>query len=155
MRMGYTLVPAEIIDSMEKMQQYTTLAPESLGQFSLVKFLNANMKESYIRDTVLPISVKRRNAMSKMLERYLPDANTAKPQGAFYFFVDMRADLCTLKLDEEQFASKLLKKKGVAVIPGRFFGEKGIGHVRMTFVSEPEERIVEAIKRISDFVSGE
>ena len=44
--------------------------------------------------------------------------------------------------------------KGVVVIPGSFFGEMGADHVRMTFVSEPEERIELGVKQIAEYVSS-
>lgn len=154
LRMGYTLAPAQIIDSMEKMQQYSTLAPQSLGQFALVKFLKGNMKEPYIKNVALPHYLKKRDFMGRTLQRHLSLARTVKPQGAFYYFVDMRPYLSKIHLNEEEFATKLLKETGVAVIPGRFFGESGSGHVRLTFVSEPGERIEMGIKRIAGFLSN-
>jgi aspartate aminotransferase len=154
LRLGYTLAPKEIIESMEKMQQYSTLAPETLAQFALVKFLKENMKEQYIKNTVLPYYVKKRNLMGKMLQTHLPLARTVKPAGAFYYFVDMRPYLSKLNLSEEEFAARLLKETRVAVIPGRFFGDNGRGHIRLTFVSEPEERIEMGIRRIADFISA-
>jgi aspartate aminotransferase len=153
LRLGYTLAPKEIIDSMEKMQQYSTLAPDSLVQFALVKFLKENMKEPYLRDIVLPYYVKKRDFMDQMLKTHLPLARTVTPSGAFYYFVDMRLYLAKLKLNEEQFAEKLLKETGVAVIPGRFFGDNGRGHVRLTFVSESEQRIQIGFKKAADFIS--
>jgi aspartate aminotransferase len=153
LRIGYTLAPKEIIDSMEKMQQYSTLAPDSLAQFALVKFLKENMKEPYLNNIVLPHYVKKRNLMGKLLETQLPLARTVTPAGAFYYFVDMRPYLSKLKQDEEEFAGKLLKERGVAVIPGRFFGDNGRGHIRLTFVSESEGRIEEGFKKVADFIS--
>jgi aspartate aminotransferase len=152
-RLGYTLAPAGIIDSMEKMQQYTTLAPEALGQFALVKFLIGNMKELYIKNDVLPHYRVKRELMGRLLRQYLPLVKTVDPQGAFYYFLDIRAYLTKLKLDEEQFAARLLAEKGVAVVPGGYFGNNGRGHVRLTFVSEPDERIEMGIKRIAEFAS--
>jgi aspartate aminotransferase len=46
----------------------------------------------------------------------------------------------------------LLKQKGVVAIPGSYFGDKGAGHLRLTFVSEPEGRIDLGMKRIGEFV---
>jgi aspartate aminotransferase len=154
LRIGYTLAPKEIIDSMEKMQQYSTLAPDSLAQFALVKFLKENMKEPYLRNTVLPYYEKKRNFMGKLLRTQLPMARTLTPAGAFYYFVDMRPYLSKLKLNEEELAERLLKERGVAVIPGRFFGDNGRGHIRLTFVTESKERIELGLKKVADFVSS-
>jgi aspartate aminotransferase len=155
LRLGYTLAPEQIVDAMEKMQQYSTLAPDSLGQFALVKYLKENMKEPYLKNTVIPYYLKKRDFMGKMLKAHLPLARTATPAGAFYYFVDMRPYLSKLRLNEEEFANKLLREEGVAVIPGRFFGENGSGHVRLTFITETEERIESGFKKIAEFVSAE
>ena len=154
LRLGYTLAPKEIIDSMEKLQQYSTLAPESLAQFALVRFLNEDMKSSYLKDSVLPQYARKREQMGKMLEAHLPLARTTKPAGAFYYFVDMRQYLTQVHQTDEEFAEGLLSKTGVAVIPGRFFGDNGIGHVRMTFVTETVERINEGMGKIAQYLSA-
>jgi len=153
LRMGYTLASKQIIDSIEKMQQYSTLAPESIAQFALVKFLNENMKVQYIRDSVASY-ISKRDLMDKMIQRYLPLAKTVKPAGAFYYFVDMRDYLTKTNRTEEEFAEQLLSTERVAVIPGRFFGDNGIGHVRMTFVTETEERIKLGIEKIHQFLNA-
>jgi len=154
LRLGYTLAPKEIIDSMEKLQQYSTLAPESLAQFALVRFLNEDMKSSYLKDSVLPQYARKREQMGKMLEAHLPLARKTKPAGAFYYFVDMRQYLTQVHQTDEEFAEELLSKTGVAVIPGRFFGDNGIGHVRMTFVTETVERINEGMGKIAQYLSA-
>ena len=147
-RLGYTLGPKLAIDSIEKMQQYSTLAPESIGQFALVKFLNENMKEQYIKDSVTAY-VKKRDFMDRVIRKRLPQARTSKPAGAYYYFLDLRPYLTKLRQTEEEFAENLLAEASVAVIPGGFFGKNGRGHVRMTFVSEPEERIELGIEKMA------
>ena len=54
--------------------------------------------------------------------------------------------------DDEEFANRLLYRKNVIVIPGSHFGDMGRNHIRMTFVSESEERIIEGLRRIGAFV---
>jgi aspartate aminotransferase len=154
LRLGYTFAPAEVIDSMEKMQQYSTLAPETVGQFALVKFLDENMKEAYIKDAVIPQYLRKRDLMGKLLERELPLAKTVRPKGAFYYFVDMRPYLSKMRMTEEEFTTRLLKEKSVATIPRRFFGENGKGHIRLTFVTEPDERIELGVKKMGEFIAG-
>ncbi|MGA2628333.1 MAG: pyridoxal phosphate-dependent aminotransferase [Candidatus Bathyarchaeia archaeon] len=152
LRLGYTLAPKQVIDSIEKMQQYSTLAPESIGQFALVKFLREKMKERYIKDTVASYG-KKRDFMGKMIQEHLPMARTVRPAGAYYYFVDMSTYLAKANQNEEKFTEKLLRETNVAVIPGRFFGNNGNGHVRMTFVTESEERIQLGIEKIAEFLA--
>jgi len=152
LRLGYALGPAQIIDGMEKVKQYTSLAPNTLSQSAMVRFLTGGLKERYLHDFVIPTYMKRRDIMEKLIGQYLPDAKTVRPEGAFYFFVDMRKYLKSMERDEEEFCNRLMSRKGVVIIPGSFFGQKGAGHVRMTFVSEPEERIELGMRRIGEYV---
>jgi aspartate/methionine/tyrosine aminotransferase len=110
------------------------------------------ISRQYLREVVIPTYVKRSDFMEQSIKKHLPDAKTARPDGAFYFFVDDRRYLNEMKRDDQEFCNRLLQRKGVIAIPGSFFGEKGAGHVRMAFVSEPEERIEIGIKRIGEYV---
>lgn len=152
LRLGYGLGPSEVIDGMEKVKQYTSLAPNTLSQLAMVRFLSDGVKERYLSELVIPTYTKRRDIMGKAIKQHLPDAKTVTPDGAFYFLVDMRRYLKSMERNEEDFCNQLLYRKGVITIPGSFFGEKGAGHVRMTFVSEPEERIEAGMKRIGEYV---
>jgi aspartate aminotransferase len=153
LRLGYTLAPRQVIDSIEKMQQYSTLAPETVGQFALVSFLNQNMKEQYIKDSVTTY-VRKRDFMGVMLQKHLPLGRTIKPAGAYYYFVELSRYLARLHKTDGEFAEQLLKETGVAVIPGKFFGENGNDHVRMSFVTEPENRIQLGIERMAQFLNA-
>ena len=90
--------------------------------------------------------------MGGMIQKHLPLAKTIKPAGAYYYFVDMRPYLIKLHETEEEFAKQLLDRTSVAVIPGGFFGENGKGHVRMTFVTEPEERIQLGMEKMAQYL---
>jgi aspartate aminotransferase len=153
LRLGYALGPAGVIDGMEKVKQYTSLAPNTLSQYAMIRFLQDGVKERYLRDFVIPTYMRRRDLMDKSIREYLPEARTVRPDGAFYYLVDMRRYLKSMEQnEEEEFCNQLMSRKGVVVIPGSFFGQKGAGHVRMTFVSEPEERIELGMKRIGEYV---
>ncbi|HXX72157.1 MAG TPA: pyridoxal phosphate-dependent aminotransferase [Candidatus Acidoferrales bacterium] len=152
LRLGYVLGPKKANDAIEKIKQYTSLAPNTLSQRAMVTFLSGDTKERYLRDFVIPTYTARRDFMVQAIAKYLPDAKTVTPDGAFYFFVDMRKYLTTMQITDEQFCSNLTKQKSVIAIPGSFFGEKGVGHIRLTFVSEPEERLDAGMKRIGEFV---
>ena len=152
LRLGYALGPHTAIDAMEKVKQYTSLAPNTLSQRAMVRFLTDETKERYLRDLVVPTYTKRRDYMAEAIEKYLPEAKTVTPDGAFYFLVDIRRYLTAMQRMEDQFGDRLLRLKGVVAIPGSYFGEKGVGHIRLTFVSEPEERIEAGMRRLGEYV---
>ena len=152
LRLGYVLGPKRTIDAMEKIKQYTSLCPNTLSQRSMVTFLSGDIKDRYLRDIVVPTYQERRDFMGNAIAKYLPEARTVTPDGAFYFFVDMRKYLAAMQITDEQLCGHLTTQKSVIAIPGSFFGEKGVGHIRLTFVSEPDERIDIGMKRIGEFV---
>jgi aspartate/methionine/tyrosine aminotransferase len=57
------------------------------------------------------------------------------PQGAFYFFLDLRR----LKMSSLEICERILEEAGVGLVPGSAFGEQGEGFVRMTIAASDEE----------------
>jgi aminotransferase len=64
--------------------------------------------------------------------------------GAFYAFPES-------PYDDEQFAEDLLHDQGVAVVPGRVFGEEGHGHLRVSYATGMSD-LKEALNRIETFL---
>ena len=151
LRIGYMYANEEIIDAVEKLQQYTILCPNAFSQAIALKFLEGKIYPDYVKKTVIPTYKSRKQAMSKALRKYLPKATFSEPRGAFYIFPDMSAYLGNKT--EEEFCTWILDKAHVAMIPGNYFGNKcGQNHIRFTFVSETEKRIEQGIKRIGELV---
>ena len=67
-----------------------------------------------------------------------------KPRGAFYLFPDV-ADHLKGEMTSADFARRLLKEKGVAVVPGEEFGMPG--HIRISY-AVPENQLASGIERI-------
>lgn len=152
LRLGYMMGPPEVADAVEKIKQYTSLAPNTLSQIAIIKFFSGDIKQRYLKETVLPTYKTRRDFMAKCIRKDLPEAKISVPQGAFYFFADINYYLEGMKRDDKDFCNRLLERKSVVMIPGSFFGDNGVGHVRVTFVSEPEERIEAGIKAVAEYV---
>ncbi|RLI08502.1 hypothetical protein DRO32_02165 [Candidatus Bathyarchaeota archaeon] len=91
--------------------------------------------------------------MGRALAEFLPEAKTVKPAGSFFYFVDVRPYLKRLGVGDEELCNRLISEASVVAIPGGYFGEMGRGHIRLTFVSEPEERIVEGLSRMANYIA--
>jgi len=152
LRLGYVMGPPEVADAVEKIKQYTSLAPNTLSQHAMLKFFSGDIKQRYLKDTVLPTYKARRDYMAKCIKKELPEAKISVPQGAFYFFVNLNYYLDGMKRDDKDFCNRLLERKSIVLIPGSFFGANGAGHTRVTFVSEPEKRIEEGIRAVAEYV---
>ena len=141
-RLGYACGPAEIIDAMMKIHQYSMLCASITAQEAALEALRSGkkdmlaMKADY-RDR-RNVIVKRLNEMG--LKCFLPE-------GAFYVFPNITSS----GLSSRDFATQLLMKKKVAVVPGTAFGECGEGFVRCSYATSMDG-IKEAMDKIAEFL---
>jgi aminotransferase len=141
-RIGYACAPAELVEAMMKIHQYSMLCAPILAQEAAIEALERGedgmkaMREQYGRRRDL--IVRRLNAAG--LACHLP-------RGAFYAFPSVAGTGHT----DREFAYGLLEAERVAVVPGGAFGENGRGFVRASFATGYNQ-ILEACDRIDRFV---
>ena len=139
LRLGYALVPADAIDGMNRIHQYTMLSAPTTAQFAAIEALRScgdavvEMRSAYNR--------RRRYVLSRFEEMGL---SCFDARGAFYVFPAIDGD-------DEAFAEMLLDEQGVAVVPGSVFGAGGGGHVRISYAADMET-LKEAMNRIDRFL---
>lgn len=134
-RVGFLAAPAHIIENALKAGQnsITCVAPfiQKAAAFALTDSENqkvtANMRAAYARRRALVIRIARELESDKV--RVIP------PQGAFYFFLDLRA----LKMSSIEMCERILDEVGVGLVPGSAFGEQGEGFIRMTIAASDED----------------
>jgi len=134
-RVGYLAAPQTIIENAIKAGQnsITCVAPfiQKAAAFALTDFAiqeeTANMRAAYKRrkDLVLRLSHELECDNVKIIE----------PQGAFYFFLDMRK----LNMSSVEMCEKILEEYGVGLVPGSAFGEEGEGFIRMCIAASDED----------------
>jgi len=141
-RIGYACGPAPLIDAMMKVHQYSMLCASIIAQEAALEALLRGwddvlrMREQYHRRRDLV--VRRFNEIGLKCH---------SPRGSFYAFPDVTAT----GLSEKDFATGLLTKEKVAVVPGVAFGDGGKGHVRACFATSYEQ-LIAACDRIERFV---
>jgi len=141
-RIGYACAPAQVIEMMMKVHQYTILCAPIAAQKAAEEALEhgepevERMRREYDR--------RRRLIVKRLNEIGL---ECVPPQGAFYVFPSIR---CT-GLRSEEFTEQLLWEERVAVVPGNVFGNSGEGHVRLSYATSLA-KIDEALHRIERFV---
>jgi aminotransferase len=142
-RLGYACGPAELIEAMMKIHQYTMLCASSLSQKAALEALArpetdvAEMVNEYRR---------RRNFIAGAFADMGLECH--RPLGAFYAF----PSVARFGLSSRDFALKLLREERVAVVPGDAFGACGQGFVRCAYATSLEN-IKEAMKRIVRFTA--
>jgi aminotransferase len=141
-RIGWLAAPAEIVEGILKIHQYTIMTAPTVAQdAALVAILEgepevARMLSEYDRRRRLVVD--RFNAMG---------LETFEPRGAFYAF----PRITSTGLDGETFSRRLLEEGRVAVVPGSAFGPSGQEHVRACYATS-YERLEDAMGRIGRFV---
>ena len=141
-RLGYACGPEDVIDAMMKIHQYGIMSAPTLSQAAGVEAMDHGDKDV---DRMRREYKKRRDYLVPALNDL--GLKTVMPKGAFYIFSDIRST----GLKDEEFALKLLKEFGVAVVPGSAFGACGAGFVRMSYATSLE-KIKLAVERISNML---
>ena len=134
-RVGYLAAPARVIENALKAGQnsITCVAPfiQKAAAFALtdpaIQEVTANMRAAYGRRRELVLRLSHELESEKV--KVIP------PQGAFYFFLDLRA----LKMSSIEMCERILDEAGVGLVPGSAFGEQGEGFIRMTIAASDED----------------
>ncbi len=132
-RIGYACAPAELIEAMMKVHQYSMMCAPILSQEAACEALLRGdesvkmMRDKYARRR--EVIVRRLNAAGLECHR---------PGGAFYAFPSVKSS----GLSDDEFAMWLLKEEKVAVVPGSAFGLGGEGFVRCSFATSYDSLIV-------------
>lgn len=140
-RLGYALGPEKLIEKMTILHQYAIMSAPTTAQYAAIEALKNGDEDI----------VKMRNEYD--LRRRLIVSGFRKmgfecfePDGAFYVFPCIK----NTGLTSEEFCTRLIREKHVAVVPGTAFGECGEGFVRVSY-SYSISHIREALKRIQEF----
>lgn len=134
-RVGFLAAPAPVIENALKVGQnsITCVAPfiQKAAAFALtdpeVQQATANMRAAYTRRRDLVLRLSHELECDKVL--------VSPPQGAFYYFLDLRP----LKMDSIDMCERILEEKGVGLVPGSAFGDQGEGFIRMSIAASDED----------------
>jgi aspartate aminotransferase len=138
-RIGYVLAPRAIIRALTKLQSHLTGNVCTFAQEGAVAALSVD--PLLIRENRDQLEKKRNMAYG--YARRLFDC--IKPGGGFYLFPDVSR--CLKKgWTSEDFATRLLEKAGVAVVPGEAFGMGG--HIRISYAL-PAKDLTDGFERIA------
>jgi aminotransferase len=142
-RVGYACAPAEIVEQMMKIHQYTVMCVPTAAQYAALEALKTG--ETEVQRMVGEYDQRRLYMWRRFNEMGL---HCFEPRGAFYCFPNISA---TAMPDDDTFCEQLLKQEKVVVVPGNAFGERGRGHFRACYAASMAQ-IAEACDRIERFV---
>ena len=142
-RIGYACGPAELIEAMMKIHQYSMLCASIISQEAAIEAIEhgeadtVEMREQY--------KLRRNFIVKAFNDLGLP---CHLPRGSFYAFPCIRST----GLSSKDFAFRLLQEQKVACVPGGAFGPSGEGYLRCCFATAIDQ-IQVAADRIGRFVT--
>ena len=141
-RLGYACGPAPILQVMTKIHQSAIMSAPTTSQYAAITALrDCDLEIDRMRDEY---NMRRRLVVRSFNEMGL---HCFEPRGAFYAFPCIQSTGMT----SEEFCTRLLEKKHVAIIPGGAFGASGEGDARVSYAYSVEH-LTEALKRIREFL---
>jgi len=142
-RLGYAVAGKEIIELMEKYHQYTVAGTNHAAQYGFIEALK--MDTSFFNDILKSFDKRRTFVYNRLKEM---DFEVVKPRGAFYIMPSVEPFNTT----GSEFSTKIMKEKGVAIVPGDIFGSFSDKMLRISYATE-FKKLEEAMGRIEDFLS--
>ncbi len=151
-RIGYSLAPEHITKVMSNYVSHSTAAPSTLSQWAAVEALTGPQDTV---ETMRQAFEARRNYMVERINS-MELVSCLKPEGAFYIMMNIRKVLgkkCgDVVIDScDTFASQLLEKGLVAVVPGSGFDAPE--YVRWSYATSLEN-IKEGMDRLEKFLAA-
>ena len=143
-RIGFIFADASLTSQIIKTHQYFVTAATTVSQFAAIEALTNGKDDAAIMTN--EYIIRRDYIMSQMTPLGF---DIAKPDGAFYIFAKIPADL---NQDDFAFLIDFANQKQVAFIPGSSFGQYGKGYIRLSYAASMAV-ITEAMTRLTAFVN--
>jgi aspartate/methionine/tyrosine aminotransferase len=141
-RIGYALIPEELMTTMFKLLNVMTSCPSSISQWAALAALTGPQEQVY----EMRRGYERRRDIAVELLSGVEGIRFAKAKGSFYIMIDVSKLTNKLRMSSERFVMMLIEKYGVAFLHGTALGSYGEGYVRMSFSTE-EDHIVDGLEK--------
>lgn len=145
-RLGWAILPTELVDVAERLAQNYYVCPPTTSQLAaLACFTPESLAVS--EDRRREFANRRRLVLDGLAQIGLPVP--VEPDGAFYVYLDVSAT----GLSSEQFCDRALTEAHVALTPGKDFGvATAADHVRLSYAASTAD-LTEALHRLEKFVT--
>ncbi len=149
LRLAWCVAPKPVLAKINLCEQGASLCCSAFNQILAEQyFTNTDWKGTLVKSRAIYRS--RRDAMISALEEFFPpEATWTHPEGGLFVYVTLPP-----YFDTEQMMSAALEN-GVAYVPGTncFPDGQGRSSMRLAFSYEPEDKIREGIRRLSEVIA--
>jgi aspartate/methionine/tyrosine aminotransferase len=139
-RVGYMVLPEQLWDAVNKIQDTNLVCPSALAQHAALAAVAVGKR--YATPGVERLAAMR-EIVGRELRRGHAPIDVPDPTGAFYYFLRVRTNLPALTLVE-----RLIREHHVAVMPGSAFGATQGCYLRLSYGTVDEPTAVEGIRRL-------
>ncbi len=144
-RIGWCVADRDLITTMDIFQQNSVTNVAAFVQLAALAALTG--PQDHVVQTTARLQAKRDMVVAALSR--MPGIACPTPEGSFYAFPDIRGTGMT----SQQFADHLIERHSVGVVAGSAFGDRGEGHVRLTYAA-PDEVLEEGLDRIKNAVEA-
>jgi (5-formylfuran-3-yl)methyl phosphate transaminase len=144
-RLGYLIVPKELVRPMQKMLQNFFISANAMVQTAGYVALTDHSVKTDVRKMCDTYNERRKFIIPRLRE--IGFEITVEPTGAFYVFANARR----FTKDSYAFAFEILENAKVGITPGIDFGPRGEGYVRFSYANSLEN-IAEGLRRIEEYL---
>ena len=143
LRIGYAIANEKIINMLLKINQHLITCPATLIELYVIRYLDKILRITFPQ-------IRRVLRERREISRYMDSIGLSRLSGTgtFYFMVSIAPS----KLSSEAFASRLLKKHYVAVVPGIGYGKSLDAYVRVGVGTESVARIKKGLDRLQTLI---
>ncbi len=149
LRLAWCVAPKPVLAKINLCEQGASLCCSAFNQILAEQyFTNTDWKGTLVKSRAIYRS--RRDAMISALEEFFPPEGTwTHPEGGLFVYVTLPP-----YFDTEQMMSAALEN-GVAYVPGTncFPDGQGRSSMRLAFSYEPEDKIREGVRRLSEVIA--
>src|SRR4051795_7496923 len=143
-RVGYLVGPAAVIKQIQGIATNTYISPNMVAQSIVNQFCRSGRIDSAIA-TVKDALRARRDAVIAALEREIPEATFARPEGGYFMWVELPEEVDVAELE------KAAKERDVVFVKGTdFLLEGGSNTLRLAYSGVTPDQIDEGITRLAD-----
>ena len=144
-RIGWCVANKDLITTMDIFQQNSVTNVPAFVQLAALAAITG--PQDHVEQTTARLQAKRDRTVEALNK--MPGIECPTPDGSFYVFPDIRGTGMTA----QQFADHMIENHQVGVVAGSAFGDRGEGHIRLTYAC-PDEVLEEGLDRIRQGVEN-
>jgi aspartate/methionine/tyrosine aminotransferase len=141
-RVGYMVLPQQLWDAVNKIQDTNLVCPSALAQHAALAAVAVGAR--YAQPGVARLDGMRRLVLDELRRAKAP-CDIPESTGAFYYFLRVHTDLSAMTV-----AERLIREHRVALMPGSAFGATDGCYLRMSYGTVDDETAREGIRRLTD-----